>query len=126
MTSADLRCPCGTGNTYAECCERFHLGAPAPTAAQLMRSRYSAFAVGLADYLRDTWHPSTRPEHLDLDPEIRWLRLLVEDTEAGGPFDTEGVVTFTAIGRGAEGRFEQHERSRFTREDGRWYYVDGS
>ncbi|QNN63967.1 zinc chelation protein SecC [Leucobacter denitrificans] len=90
-----------------------------------MRSRYSAFALGLRDYLLETWHASTRPEELELDPEIRWLRLIVESTEQGGPFDTEGTVTFTAIGRGEDGRFEQHERSRFVREGGRWFYVDG-
>lgn len=120
------RCPCGLGNPYAACCGRFHAGEAAPTAAQLMRSRYSAFALGLADYLLETWHESARPEVLELDPEIRWVRLIVEDTEQGGPFDTEGTVTFTAIGREPEGRFEQHERSRFVREDGRWYYVDGA
>lgn len=117
-------CPCGLGNTYAECCERFHAGTPAPTASQLMRSRYSAFAMGRADYLLRTWHESTRPTELDLDPEIRWLRLIVEDTSAGGPFDTTGTVSFTAIGRRPEGRFEQHEESRFVREGAEWFYVD--
>lgn len=91
-----------------------------------MRSRYSAFVLGLDDYLLNSWHSSTRPKEMDLDPETRWLRLIVEDTTAGGPFDTEGTVTFTAIGREPDGRFEQHERSRFVRESGRWVYLDGS
>lgn len=90
-----------------------------------MRSRYSAFAKGRADYLLHTWHASTRPEVLELDGEIRWLRLIVEDSTGGGPFDNAGTVTFTAIGRGPEGRFEQHETSRFVREGGQWFYVDG-
>lgn len=98
-----------------------------------MRSRYSAFVLGLVDSLLESWHPSTRPQALELDPEIEWRRLLVESSERGGPFDREGFVTFTAIGRTPEGRFEQRERSRFLRDgDGlepgaeeRWLYVDG-
>lgn len=128
-----LPCPCGRGQRYAECCEPLHAGEPAPTAERLMRSRYSAFALGLVAYLLDSWHPSTRPESLELDSEVEWRRLLVETTERGGPFDREGFVVFTAIGRTPEGRFEQRERSRFLRDrDGlaatapeRWRYVDG-
>ena len=60
-------CPCGSRRVYEECCEPFHLGAAAPTAEALMRSRYSAFALGLAPYLLRTWHPSTRPASLSLD-----------------------------------------------------------
>ena len=104
------------------------------TAEQLMRSRFSAFALGRSDYLFASWHPSTRtvtePEELTLDEAISWQRLFIEDVEAGGPFDTEGTVTFTAIGRTVEGRYEQRERSRFVREPGtdgrpRWWYLDG-
>lgn len=124
--SPDAPCPCGYGSPYAECCGLIHAGAPAPTAVQLMRSRYAAFALGLGDYLLHSWDSATRPAELELDPEIRWLRLIIEDTSAGGPFDEEGTVTFTAIGREAGTRFEQHEQSRFTREGGRWVYLDGS
>ncbi|GAA1314308.1 hypothetical protein GCM10020360_20390 [Nonlabens tegetincola] len=91
-----------------------------------MRSRYSAFALGEADYLLRSWHESTRPAELELDAATRWLRLIIESAEHGGPFDTEGHVTFTAIGRTPEGRFEQRERSRFVREAGNWLYVDGT
>ncbi|CAG7612365.1 YchJ family protein [Leucobacter soli] len=91
-----------------------------------MRSRYSAFAFGLESYLLDSWDPSTRPESLDIDPEVDWRRLLVESTEAGGPFDREGWVAFTAIARRPSGRLVQRERSRFVRSpEGRWRYVDG-
>ena len=70
---ANRRCPCGTGLPYDECCGPLHAGAtPAATAEQLMRSRYSAFAVGDAAYLLATWHPSTRPPALELDPGVRW------------------------------------------------------
>ena len=129
MIDDDARCPCGTGETYGACCGRFHTGrSAAPTAELLMRSRFSAFAAGDAAYLLSTWHPRTRPEHLELDPSLRWYRLDVHGTAAGGPFDREGHVDFTArwrSGPGTAGRGEQRENSRFLREDGRWYYVDG-
>ena len=87
-----------------------------------MRSRFSAFAVGDADYLLATWHPSTRPGDLTLDSDLRWYRLDILDRLAGGPLDTEGVVEFEAFYRGDE-RGSQRERSRFVREGGRWFYV---
>lgn len=90
-----------------------------------MRSRYSAFATGDAEYLLDTWHPGTRPAALDLDPDRRWLHLRIESCSRGGPFDIDGDVEFVAVYRGPAGRGELRERSRFVREDGRWYYVDG-
>lgn len=91
-----------------------------------MRSRYSAFAVGDAAYLLASWHPTTRPELMELDSEVEWKRLVIEDTTAGGPFDDAGEVTFTAVARTAEGRLEQRERSRFVRSPtGGWMYVDG-
>lgn len=90
-----------------------------------MRSRYTAFALGDVEYLRRSWHPSTRPARLDLDDDVRWLRLDIIARTAGGPFDAEGVVEFEAIHRTAAGRGVLHECSRFLREDGRWYYLDG-
>ena len=90
-----------------------------------MRSRYSAFAVGDPAYLSATWHPSTRPASLALDADRRWYRLDILRTERGGPFDIEGVVEFRAYHRSAEGKGSQHEISRFVREAGRWWYVDG-
>jgi len=129
MTSSVLpggRCPCFSGDSYPECCNRYHRGdALAPTAEQLMRSRYSAFAVGDATYLLETWHPRTRPESLELDAGVVWTRLVIERTNAGGPFDHEGLVEFTAHYRGDGGRGRQHETSRFERVDRVWYYVDG-
>lgn len=129
MSSSDLDatipCPCGLGSLYAACCGPIHDGRPAPTATQLMRSRYSAFALGLSDYLLRSWHASTRPNELELDADTRWLRLVIESAEQGGPFDSAGTVTFAAIGRTPEGRFEQRERSSFVREGGDWFYVDG-
>lgn len=101
-----------------------------------MRSRYSAFVVLDEEYLLVTWHPGTRPAVLELDEDLRWIRLDITATEAGGPFDTEGTVTFRAHYRApadddggappssATVRGVQEEVSRFVREGGRWYYVD--
>jgi SEC-C motif-containing protein len=120
------RCPCGSGDTYADCCGRFHAGTPAPTAEALMRSRFSAFAIGNPEYLLATWHPSTRPATLELDDDTQWRRLDVVRTEAGGPFDDRGVVEFAAHYTADGARGVLRETSRFVREGGRWYYVDGS
>ena len=88
-----------------------------------MRSRFSAFALGDAPYLRRSWHPSTRPDELDLDDGLRWYRLDIERTERGGPFDREGVVEFCAFYRGSE-RGELHETSRFVKDGRDWFYVE--
>jgi SEC-C motif domain protein len=120
------RCPCGTGLPYAECCGRLHDGtATAATAEQLMRSRYSAFALGDTGYLLATWHPSTRPRRLDLAPGVRWTGLEVLATTGGSLLAAEGTVEFRAghVTEGSSGA--QHENSRFVREQGRWYYLDG-
>ncbi|SDD12674.1 YchJ family protein [Actinokineospora iranica] len=117
------RCPCGTGLTYGECCGRAHSGAvPAGTAQALMRSRFTAFALGDADYLLRSWHPDTRPKSVDLDPDQRWVRLDVLATTAGGPLHHEGTVEFRAHFRHGRERGELHENSRFLRVDGRWVY----
>ncbi|MFF2273906.1 YchJ family protein [Agromyces sp. NPDC058136] len=121
----DDRCPCLSGLVFGECCGRLLTGeANAPTAVQLMRSRYTAFVTGDAGYLLATWHPSTRPAELDLDPSIRWLRLEVVRSERGGPLDRDGVVEFVAFFRHDGERGEQHEVSRFERSGGRWQYVN--
>jgi SEC-C motif domain protein len=91
-----------------------------------MRSRFSAFALGDAAYLLRTWHPSTRPRDLVLDPEDRWYRLDVIRTERGGLLDTDGVVEFRAHRRSPSGPAIVHEVSRFVREDRQWLYVDGA
>ncbi|AWB93787.1 YchJ family protein [Aeromicrobium chenweiae] len=121
-----IRCPCLGGLTYAECCRPLHSGvATAQTAQQLMRSRFSAFAVGDPAYLLATWHWTTRPAQLELDPDRRWYRLDILATRAGGPFETSGVVEFEAFYRLPGGSGSQHEISRFLRESGTWFYLDG-
>ena len=123
----DDRCPCLSGSPYGECCAPFLAGAAdAPTAEQLMRSRYTAYVVGDRSYLLATWHPSSRPARLELDPAMRWYRLDIERRERGGPLDRDGIVEFRAFYRHDGDRGEQHETSRFLREGGRWRYVDAA
>jgi SEC-C motif-containing protein len=119
-------CPCGSGLPYAEDCGRLHDGtATAATAEQLMRARYSAFALGDPAFLLASWHSTTRPAAIDLDPRIRWIGLEVLATTGGSLLAAEGTVEFRAhsVVDGAAGT--QHENSRFVREDGQWRYLDG-
>ncbi|CAN7289605.1 YchJ family protein [Mycolicibacterium frederiksbergense] len=128
MTEGDTgQCPCGSGRVYLHCCRPLHDGtAAAATAEALMRSRFSAFARGRADYLLSSWHPGTRPERLDLDEQITWRRLQIVDTESGGADDDTGIVEFRAQYLHHGKRHILHERSRFSRaRDGTWRYVDG-
>jgi SEC-C motif-containing protein len=122
-----LNCPCASGLSYAECCQPLHQSErTAETAEALMRSRYSAFCMGEVDYLLDTLHPSKRPpgEREALSESIeatQWLGLKVLDHKQAGD---RAEVEFVAFYEDAP--FSQlHERSRFTREAGRWYYHDG-
>jgi SEC-C motif-containing protein len=117
-------CPCG-GAAYASCCGRFHAGAVAETAEQLMRSRYSAYVLGLSDYVHATWQVSTRPVQADLahDAGCKWLGLEVRNHASEGDAATvEFVARYKTDGRA----HRLHEISRFVREDGRWFYLDGS
>lgn len=124
--SADA-CPCGTSKAYEACCGRYHAGPlhlQAPDAEALMRSRYSAFVHGQHDYLLATWHAGTRPGRLEpVPPGLKWLGLEVrrcvqQDAD-------HAIVKFVARSK-SDGRAQRlHETSRFVREVGRWFYVDG-
>lgn len=124
----DDPCPCSPGRAYGRCCGPLHRGERiAGTAEALMRSRYTAYVRGDLDYVRTTWHPSTRsaaPEALEDAGRTRWLGL---DVKRHAPIDADhALVEFVAryrVGGGSAVRL--HEISRFVREDGRWYYVDG-
>lgn len=111
---------------YADCCGRYlddFAHTPAPDAESLMRSRYTAFVRERADYLLATWHASRRPASLDFDAGVRWLGLEVKDRQSQDAAHAE--VAFVARQRDAGGRAHRlSERSRFVREDGRWYYLD--
>jgi SEC-C motif domain protein len=124
----DAACPCGRGPVYARCCEPYHRGAPAPDAEALMRSRYAAYVHADEAYLLATWHASTRPVALNLHaaPAPTWLGLDVRRATAGADPD-HAEVEFVARHRVGGGRAARlHEISRFLREDGRWYYLDGT
>jgi len=133
MASSDnTACPCGQLNArqkplaYADCCGRYveHFDTtPAPDAPSLMRSRYSAFVLERADYLQATWHARTRPAQLDFDPGARWLGLSVRSQRSTGADTAE--VEFVARYRVGGRAVRLHETSRFVREGGRWFYVDG-
>ncbi len=121
-------CPCGSGDAYGRCCgPHLDAGTRPATAEGLMRSRYTAYVLGREDYLRHTWHVSTRPAGLALaqDASIKWLGLEIKRTQAGGLQDQAGVVEFVARYK-VGGRAERlHEVSRFIKQDGVWFYVDG-
>ncbi len=90
-----------------------------------MRSRYTAFALGNESYLLATWHASTRPPalHLAAGTAVRWIGLDVKHAETNG--SDSAVVEFVARSK-IGGRAQRlHEVSRFVREDGKWFYLNG-
>ncbi|SNC60072.1 SEC-C motif-containing protein [Marinobacter sp. es.048] len=122
LQTENRNCPCGSGKSYSECCRPFHRGEPAPTPEALMRSRYVAFVLNLPDYLRTTWHRSTRPEALTLEDSPGWASLQILTTGESGE---SANVHFRAIYRLGEGWGCLEENSDFVREQGRWYYLRG-
>ncbi len=120
-------CPCGdSGKPYAACCERYLEGSePAPTAEALMRSRYAAYTLLKEEYLLATWHASTRPASLGLAGEAptKWIGLDVKRHEQQDA--DHAIVEFVARYKVNGRAFRLHEVSRFVREDGQWFYVDG-
>jgi|SRR5665647_28167 len=123
MTAKPLPCPCG-GADYAACCGRYHNGEPATDALNLMRSRYSAYVLKLEAYLLASWHDSTRPAALDLATDnTKWIGLEIRkhNAESADRATVEFVARCKTGGRAAR----LHEVSRFVREDGKWFYLDG-
>jgi SEC-C motif-containing protein len=134
-------CPCG-GPNFATCCGPYLSGAALPTTAELlMRSRYSAYTLRDEAYLRATWHPSTCPTEpiVSDDEKLQWQGLEVKsalrlrqrkaNAEPGGEQgegsdsdSVEFVARYKVNGRA----HRLHEVSRFVREQGRWFYLDGS
>ena len=118
-----ITCPCGSGALYQDCCEPYHLSLAAPNAEKLMRSRYSAYVLGLEEYLLNTWHPNTRPQTLNLKQDrTQWLGLEVKRFE---PNDEQAIVEFIARYKINGKAGKMHETSRFSRIANRWFYVDG-
>jgi SEC-C motif-containing protein len=127
MNNQSILCPCGNANKeYTDCCARYLNGREdAATAEALMRSRYTAYTLENEDYLLATWHPSTRPDSLKLadGPHKKWLGLRVSRHEQTG--ENHSVVEFVARYKVGGRAHRLHEISRFVRESGRWFYVDG-
>ena len=119
-------CPCGSGIALDDCCGKWHQGQPAPSAEWLMRSRYSAYTLGLIDYLVATTLPAQQAA-LDRDSMrawslgSTWLGLEVEGSEL---IDTHAFVTFTARWHDGDGEHRHRERSAFVQQAGRWYFID--
>ncbi|MBE9533232.1 MAG: YchJ family protein [Proteobacteria bacterium] len=122
-----LNCPCGSTLSYQACCQPLHDGdLHASSAEQLMRSRYSAFYLGKVSYLIDTLHPNNRQldDAITLEQSIdetQWLGLRIIKHKALSQTATVEFVGFyqdDPIG-------QLHERSRFIKHDGLWFYVDG-
>jgi SEC-C motif domain protein len=124
--SADT-CLCGSGLVYSDCCGQFHRGEKIPaTAEALMRSRFSAYAMRNAEYLLATWDVTTRPKEIDFSKEtVEWLRLVIEMIKKGGIKDSKGLVEFKAFYRLDDEEHVMSELSRFTKQAGRWFYLDG-
>jgi SEC-C motif-containing protein len=123
-TQKESPCPCG-GGAYTQCCGRFISGEKVPqTALELMRSRYTAYTMQDDAYLQSTWHCSTRPvEEKITEAGLKWLGLEVrKHVPAGDEATVEFIARYKVGGRA----HRLHEISRFVREDGRWFYVDGS
>jgi len=122
-------CPCGRTNAkghvleLAACCGPSLAGQSAADAESLMRSRYSAFVRGDVPYLLATWHASQRPAEMQLEAGAQWLGLEIKHHRLTG--DDTAEVEFVARFRVGGKAVRQHERSRFVREGGQWFYVDG-
>lgn len=117
-------CPCGSSGAYERCCGRYIEGAEAaPTAEALMRSRYSAYVLKNEAYVKATWHPSTRPVEAAPEDGVKWLGLEVREHVPGGD---EATVEFVARYKLGGRAYRMHEISRFVREEGKWFYVEGS
>jgi SEC-C motif domain protein len=121
-------CPCGNSKPYADCCGRYLDGAEHAAAAEaLMRTRYTAYTLELEDYLLATWHHSTRPVSLELssEPCSKWLGLEVRRHEHNPQEPDRAVVEFVARYKVGGRAHRLREVSRFVREAGQWFYVDG-
>lgn len=118
----DLPCPCHSGLAYVDCCQPLHHGLIATTPEALMRSRYCAFALRLSDYLLQSWHPSTRPEQLDLQGSPDWKSLQIITTDQK---DARGRVHFRALYQTGKRWGFLEEESDFVFEAGHWYYLSG-
>lgn len=121
----DFDCPCQSGKSYTDCCEKLHLGALPQDAEELMRSRYSAFSLGLKDYLLSSWHEETRPETLVLSSEQQWFYLKVIESSVENSSGDQYVLFETRY-RENNQVYKVSEKSRFINDSsGFLKYIDG-
>ncbi len=125
-------CPCHSGQRYKRCCRPLHQGVPAATPTDLMRSRYAAYALGLADYIVRTTDPLGSAWEPDVAAWTTSVRAFSERTAfealeivAASSTGDRGTVSFRAHLRTAEGPATLAERSTFHRIAGRWLYHEG-
>lgn len=125
-------CPCGSTNSYADCCEPIITGSrTAETAEQQMRARYSAYTRIAMDFIFESTHPDSRT---DYDPagtkawaeNSEWLGLQIINTNKGGKDDVSGEVEFIAHFRENGTLREHHENATFKKQDGVWFFSDGA
>ncbi len=126
--SKSSKCPCRSGLKYRKCCGQYLKQGSIPlTAETLMRSRYTAYVSGNEEYLLNSWHNSTRPTELNLEQDAsEWIKLEVLGVHAGKPKDNTATVEFIAHFKVQNQRQQLHEVSRFIKEEGRWFYLDGN
>jgi SEC-C motif-containing protein len=126
-----IDCPCCSGKTYAVCCEPIINNESANTALVLMRSRYSAYQTGQAEYLFNTTHPRTRAQYKVSEIESwanenTWTKLEIISAEHGKINDSRGIVEFKAFFKDKNEKAQiHHERSTFVKENDKWYYFEG-
>lgn len=122
------KCPCKSGLTYQECCGPCHRNhALASTPEKLMRSRFSGFVLQLDDYLRETWFVKNRPKQIvSTESGVQWLHLVVNESGIDESDPSKGWVSFTAYYTDGKGYYTLKEKSRFTKVNGLWFYVDGN
>lgn len=127
MLNHQTACLCGSRLSYSVCCGKYHNIEAIPTTAEaLMRSRFTAYALRNADYLRATWDSDKCPDNIDFSRETAvWQRLEIVDTKKGGPQDDKGVVEFKAYYQQDGEECVLHEVSRFIKKQDRWFYLDG-
>ncbi len=116
-------CPCGSGKTYETCCGTSHNDiSTVATAEGLMRSRYTAFVLENEAYLLQSWHPDTRPSHIDFDEQCKWLGLKIKSSSEGSADDDFGIVSFVARYKIGGKAHRIVETSKFERINGVWLY----
>jgi len=120
------KCPCGSGKKYKECCFKYHKGANPKNALILMKSRFSAYAAGDANYIIKTTHKNS--PHYEED-RLQWIKEIKKFSKSN--FKKLEIIEFTENENEAFVEFKayiddyiMHEKSRFIKED-IWYYVDG-